>query len=138
MRERATDRRGERGVALALAAIFLTAIMAIAAIAIEVSRLTDTATEVQVAADAAALAAAEKMLSGGDAGTASAAAQTVARQNQTDGHGPAASEVALEFGTYTSLTGFGAGVEINAVRATVTIPRVRFILAGIFGGPNAT
>jgi len=130
--------KDERGIAMALFALWLTAITAIAAIAIEVGRLTDTATEVQVAADAAALAAAEKMVDGGDAGTASAAAWRVAHQNSTDGHGPAASEVGLEGGTYTPLTGFGAGVETNAVRATVTIPRVRFILASIFGGPTAT
>jgi TctA family transporter len=55
--EMATHGRGERGVVLALAAMFLTAIIAMSAVALEVSRLTDTATEVQVAADAAALAA---------------------------------------------------------------------------------
>ena len=39
--------RGERGVALAMAGIFLLAIISFAAIAIEVSRLTDTATAVK-------------------------------------------------------------------------------------------
>ena len=44
--------RRERGVALFATGIFLLAMLALAAIAIEVSRLTDTATEVQVVADA--------------------------------------------------------------------------------------
>ena len=48
----------ERGVALVAGALWIAAILAIAGIAIEVGRLTTTATEVQVAADAGALAAA--------------------------------------------------------------------------------
>src|SRR5947207_1595397 len=78
----------ERGLAMALAALWLAAIVAIAAITIEVSRLTDTATEVQVAVDAAALAAAENMLKGGNVDSAKAAARTVASQNRTDGRPP--------------------------------------------------
>ena len=91
----------ERGLAMALAALWLAAIVAIAAITIEVSRLTDTATEVQVAVDAAALAAAENMLKGGNVDSAKAAARTVAAQNRTDGRGPAPGDVRLEFGSYT-------------------------------------
>ena len=48
----------ERGVALVAGALWIAAILAIAGIAIEVGRLTTTATEVQVAGDAGALAAA--------------------------------------------------------------------------------
>jgi len=92
-KRRLPERGRQRGVALALAAIFLAAILAMSAVAIEVSRLTDTATEVQAAADAAALAAAQNVINGGTAGpggTATVAAQTVAGRNATDGRTPAA------------------------------------------------
>ena len=94
-----TPTRRERGIATALFALWLVAIVAIAAITIQVSRLSDTATEVQVAVDAAALAAAENMLKGGNVDSAKAAARTVAAQNRTDGRGPG--DVRLEFGSYT-------------------------------------
>ena len=112
--------------------------MAIAAITIEVSRLTDTATEVQVAVDAAALAAAENMLKGGNVDSAKAAARTVAAQNRTDGRGPAPGDVRLEFGSYTIADGFSAGGADNAVRATVTISNVRYLLASVFGSGTNT
>jgi hypothetical protein len=130
-RQRAKGTKRERGVIMALAGVFLVAIIAISAISIEVSRLTDTATEVQVAADAAALAAAQNMLNGGDPGTATAAGQTVAGLNQTDGRLPQAPNVGIEFGTYGA-GGFVPGAADNAVRATVAIPNVRFILATVF------
>jgi putative Flp pilus-assembly TadE/G-like protein len=134
--EMATHGRGERGVVLALAAMFLTAIIAMSAVALEVSRLTDTATEVQVAADAAALAAAQNMIKGGTSGpggTATTAAQTVAAKNGTDGRTPAAAEVSVEFGTYSAATGFTLGAANNAVRATVSLGNVRYLLASVFG-----
>jgi len=96
-----TPTRRERGIAMALFALWLVAIVAIAAITIQVSRLSDTATEVQVAVDAAALAAAENMLKGGNVDSAKAAARTVAAQNRTDGRGPGPGDVRLEFGSYT-------------------------------------
>src|SRR2546426_4336121 len=133
-----TPTRRERGVAMALAALWLAAIIAIAAITIEVSRLADTATEVQVAADAAALAAAQNMVRGGDTGSAIAAAQSVAGQNRTDGRAPAGSDVAIEVGAYTVADGFSSGVANNAVRATVTIARVQYILATVFGQGSST
>ena len=41
----AAQSEGERGIAMVLAALLLVAIIAISGIAVEVSRLTDTATE---------------------------------------------------------------------------------------------
>jgi len=43
----AAKSEGERGIAMVLAALLLVAIIAISGIAVEVSRLTDTATEVR-------------------------------------------------------------------------------------------
>jgi hypothetical protein len=128
-------RERERGIAMLLAAIFLVAIIAIGAIAIEVSRLTATATEVQVAADAAALAAATSMIvPGHTSGVAQSDGQAVAAKNITDGRSPAPANVQIEFGTYQSATGFVAGTPDNAVRATVTIDNVQYLLAGVIGG----
>src|SRR5437879_12732426 len=89
----AAQPEGERGIAMVLAALLLTAIIAIAGIAVEVSRLTDTATEVQVAADAAALAAAQNKINGGTDADARTAAQTVAAKNGADGRAPSPSIV---------------------------------------------
>ena len=130
--------RHERGIAMALFALWLAAIVAIAAITIEVSRLSDTATEVQVAVDAAALAGAENLLKGGNVDSAKAAARTVAAQNRTDGRGPGPGDVRLEFGSYTVADGFSAGGADNAVRATVTIHNVRYLLASVFGNGSNT
>jgi Putative Flp pilus-assembly TadE/G-like len=130
--------KGERGVTVALAAMWLVAITAIAAITIEVARLTDTATEVQIAADAAALAAAQRVINGGDTASATDVARNVAAQNRTDGRAPAASDVSLEFGTYAVATGFVAGGQNNAVRATLTVPGVRYLLATVFGQGSST
>ena len=133
-------RERERGMVMALAAVFLVAVIAISAIAIEVSRLTDTATEVQVAADAAAMAAAQNLTRGGTQASATAAAQAVAAQNSTDGRTPSSDNVSpIEFGSYTAAAGFRAGgTPVNAVRATVSIPNVQFILANVFGQGSST
>ena len=130
--------RRERGVVMVVAAVWLTAIIAISAIAIEVSRLTDTATEVQVAADSAALAAAENMLNGGTTTSATTTAQTVAGRNRTDGRAPAPGNVAIEFGTYKKATGFTAGPPDNAARATVALPNVRYLLASVLNRATST
>jgi Flp pilus assembly protein TadG len=128
----------ERGVAMVLAAIWLTAMIAISALTIEVSRLTDTSTEVQVAADAAALAAAQNMIRGGTTDSATIAARTVAGSNKTDGRAPAPADVALQFGSYTPSVGFTPGGANNAVHATVTIQNVRYLLATVFGFGSST
>ncbi len=136
-------RRGERGVSLVLGALWVGAIGAVLAIAVEVGRLTDTATEVQVAADAAALAAAEDMVKGGTAGaggTAERAGRDVAERNRADGRAPKDGEVAIEFGNYSVAAGFVPGAAANATRATVTLsdPPVLYVLASILGSGSST
>lgn len=136
-------RRGERGVTMLLAAISLVAIIAISAISIEIARLTDTATEVQSAADAAALAAAENIDVSGDTATATSAARTVASRNRADGRAPAPANVAVEFGSWTAGGGYSssaplAGSSLPAVKATVTMPDVRFLLASALGASSTS
>jgi len=127
--------KGERGVIMVLAGIFLAAIFAIGAIAIELSHLSDTATEVQVAADAAALAAAENMFQGGNTANATTVGQAVAGLNSTDGRAP---NPTFEFGTYASATGFSPGGGSNAVRATIALQNVQYVLASVLGLGTST
>ncbi len=135
----AAQSEGERGIAMVLAALLLVAIIAISGIAVEVSRLTDTATEVQVAADAAALAAAQNRINGGTDANARTAAQTVAAKNATDGRAPSPDMV---FGSYSVGNGFStsppSGTDLPAVRATVTASDVRYLLATVFGAGTST
>jgi hypothetical protein len=130
---------------MTLAAFWLLAIISIAAIAVEVSRLTDTATEVQVAADAAALAAAQNVVKTNDQTAATSAGQAIAAKNTTDGRAPGSTDtnVGLEFGSYTVAGGFSLaapvpGISIPAVRSTVTIANVRYLLASVFGVATST
>ena len=142
MRPNRNDRKRTRGVALAIAALWLGAVMALAAIGIEVARLATVATEVQVAADAAALAAAKNFWDtpGATQGTATTAGQAVAGQNYADGRLPQPADVNIEFGTWAAATGFTAGgVGANAaVRATVTMQNVKYVMATIFGFATQT
>ena len=139
----ARSRKRERGVTMVLAAVFLVAIAAISAISIEIARLADTATEVQSAADAAALAAAENIDTGGDSTTATTAAQTVAGRNRTDGRWPASSNLDVQFGSWTAAGGYSssgpvAGVSVPAVKATVSMPNVEYIFGSVLGGASTT
>jgi Flp pilus assembly protein TadG len=138
----AKNRSRTRGVAVAMTAIWLTALMAVAAIGVEVARLATVATEVQVAADAAALGAAKNLWStpGATQGTATSAGQAVAAQNQADGRFPASGNVNIQYGTWVANTGFvnGGGGGSPAVRATVTMPNVKYLMATVFGFATQT
>lgn len=133
----------ERGVAAVLASIFLVAIIAVSALSIEIARLTDTSTEVQSAADSAALAAAQNLVDGGDNTSATTAADTVASRNRADGRAPAAGNVALEFGSWSAATGYSTSApappaSIPAVQATVSMPNVQYLLASALGGSSTS
>ena len=123
----------------------MVALLAIMAIAIEVARLTDTATEVQTAADSAALAAA-LAISKGSSGTAVTEGQNAAAQNYADGQLVPTSGVQIDLGHFSSdpavsphfSTTCTAGVDCNAARATVTVNNVKYLLASILNGNTAT
>jgi len=140
-----TGRRTERGIALVATAISLVALLAIAAIALEVARLTDTATEVQVAADSAALAAA-LAISQNLSGQAAANGKSAAAANTADARSVDPSGVQIDIGHYNSdptasphfTTTCTAGVDCNAARATVTVSNVNYIMAGILNGQTGT
>src|SRR5438874_8743436 len=94
-----TRGHGERGFALIAMALFILAFLGLTAIAVEISRLTHTATEVQASADSAALsgaAALAKSLSEVTGG------QNAATANSADGHAVAIGSIQIDKGHYDS------------------------------------
>src|SRR5437762_5329184 len=141
--------KGERGIALALIGISLTAIFAMMVIAIDVGRFAHTAAEIQAIADLAAMSGAKSVLVRG-AGTAQSGADTAARQNTFDGRTfvddgtiatlpveegcyarPATGCSTNCSGTFTVQAPPCPAGQFQAVRATATGNTVRVITAGL-------
>src|SRR5215813_9313321 len=79
-------RHGERGIGLVAAALWFAALAVLAAVAIDIARISHTASEMQGIADAAAIAGAKAVLeAGGTAGPEQTAAFAVANQNYFNG-----------------------------------------------------
>src|SRR5438046_6083714 len=138
-----SQRRNEKGVALVAAGIFMVAMLALAAIAVEVARLTDTATEVQVVADVGAMGAAVARARGKDEAGAIQAGTDVAVLNFADGTHVPSSSVLIEAGHYDPARDpgdmFHAGENPhNAFRSTVTVSNVKYIMATILNGQSGT
>jgi putative Flp pilus-assembly TadE/G-like protein len=137
-------RKGERGIGLLAVALWIGALAVIAAVAVDVARLSHTASEVQSIADAAALAGAKALLeAGGVAGPEQTAAFAVANQNRFNGQlfplsNDATANLFVEPGTFdpaatppfSPVAGGGNG---NAVRATPTGKNIPFIAAALVG-----
>jgi hypothetical protein len=126
-----------------LAGIFIMAILGMAAIAVEVSRLTDTATEVQAAADAAALGASVARAKGQTEGQAIQAGKDMANINYADGRNIPNASVVIDPGNYDPKRATGDKFHANedphnAFRATVTMTGVKYILAMILNGQSST
>jgi len=135
--------RRERGVALFATGVFLLAMLALAAVVIEVSRLTDTATEVQVVADVGAMGAAVARARGKDEGQAIQAGTDVAMLNFAEGKRVRDSSVAIEAGHYDPTRDPGDRFHVNedphnAFRSTVAVRPVRYVMATILNGREAT
>src|SRR5436190_2966706 len=94
------QRPREKGIALVAAGIFMVAMLALAAIAVEVARLTDTATEVQVVADVGAMGAAVARARGKDEGQAIQAGTDVATLNFADGKHVPDTSIVIDAGHY--------------------------------------
>ena len=143
-----TGNRREAGFTLAAAAMAMIALLAIAGVAVEVARLTYTATEVQIGADSAALAAALALSQGQTQGVAQSRGQSAAGRNSADGRPVDTSGVQIDIGNYnadpTAHPHFSAtctlGVDCNAARATVTVSTVNYIMASmpILSGTTGT
>jgi Flp pilus assembly protein TadG len=138
-----TRGHGDRGFALIAMALFILAFLGLTAIAVEISRLTHTATEVQASADSAALSAAAALAKHLNEVTGG---QNAATANNADGHAIAASSVLIEKGHYDSSAGASthfstsctANVDCNAVKATVTVDNVNYIMGSILDGQSGT
>jgi len=140
-----TRRARERGVTLIAGGVWLMAMLAIVAIAVEIARLTDTATEVQAAADAGALAAA-LAIERGQSAQASTVGKNAAGSNFADGKLVPATGVQIDLGHYSTdpavnphfTTVCTVGTDCNAARATVTVTNVKYLMASILNGQAST
>src|ERR1051325_7590691 len=136
-------RHGERGIALFAARIFMLAMLALPAIPVEVARLADTATEVQVSADVGAMGAAVARARGKTETDAIDAGKDVASLNFADGHPVDRGGVNIVAGHYDPTAAPGskfdpAGNPHNAFLSTVTVSGVKFLTASILNGASGT
>jgi Flp pilus assembly protein TadG len=129
--------RNERGIGLVMTALTLTAFCALVAVAVDIGRITFTASEVQSAADVAALTGARALL---DGRTPSTDAKTLLGANTINSKTAAtAATTQLQTGTVDGTGKFtaGSGAAANAIQAT-TQTTVTNLFTGIFGKANAS
>src|SRR5262249_45518882 len=130
----ATRRKGERGFALVAFAASMGVLFGLAAVAIDLGRISMVANETQNVADIAATAGPTNLLNGGSATTARTDAQPVVGQTRPAGSTAAIDTADLQVGTYNSQTNtFTNGANPpDAVKATKTTT-VQNLFAGFFG-----
>ena len=129
-----------RGVILPLTALFIVIIVGMVAFAIDSGTITLARTQLQAAADAAALAGADALSTSPAAATT--AAQTIAQANYAGGaHVSIVASSDIEFGnwdtttsTFTLLTGTAAS-DANAVRVTCWLKQSRSTGLTLFFAP---
>lgn len=128
----------EKGIALAFVAIFLAAMVAMAGLMLDTSRIALTATEVQTAADLSALAGAMARF-GTKRSDPNAAAIAALQSNQAGGESLNGSNLSsLLVGNWTESRGFVANLPpLNAVK-TVTRTNVGNMLMGAFSEDGKT
>lgn len=120
----------EKGQALIATAITLLVFFGLAALAVDFGHLAHTLNEMQIVADSAATAGAQRLvtdLAQGQAldvasSQASADGQSIAGQNNLDGQPAQPSQVQLLTGTYdsTSKTFSAGSTQVNAMQVTVS------------------
>ncbi len=135
--------RNERGLSMVAMAVFLFAFLGIMGIAVEIARLTDTATEVQTSADSAALGAATALGQKLTNAQVITAGQNAGAANQADGRMvDALNGVTIVIGNYDPSANAnphfspncnpnGANANCNATKATVTVSNVRYLAASM-------
>jgi Flp pilus assembly protein TadG len=133
---RSRRRPRERGVALLSVGVSLAALLAVGVVAVDLGRLSHTATEVQNVADVAAAAGARALLKNSNA---VAEAQAVALQNTVDGRTASLPPNGIRLGRWDAATGSftAGGTPANAVRVTASAT-VQNVLAGLLGSPTTT
>jgi len=156
-RSHAKRHSAERGFTMALVTVALVAIIAMAALSIDIGTLYQAKDEAQRAADAAALTAARMIsisgitgdpgnvsnswqtICGGTTSPATLAAINVAQQNLISGIAATSGNISVQYGggsagaTNTSCTGAGAAFGVNpVVSVTVTSGKLPIFFARIF------
>ena len=135
-------RRGQEGFALIAGGLVLLAMFALIVVAIDIGRISHTATEVQGIADSAAMAGALAVLKEG-AGKAQPAATAAANDNRFDGQNFVAGtngQLDVNEGSWDPSTASFTlgGSPTNAVRAIVTGQSVRYVTAPLIPGVAPT
>ena len=135
-------RRGQDGFALIAGGLVLLAMFALIVVAIDIGRISHTATEVQGIADSAAMAGALAVLKEG-AGKARPAATAAANDNRFDGQNfvdGTNGHLDVNEGSWDPSTASFTlgGSPTNAVRAIVTGQSVRYVTAPLIPGVAPT
>ena len=135
-------RRGQEGFALIAGGLVLLAMFALIVVAIDIGRISHTATEVQGIADSAAMAGALAVLKEG-AGKAQPAATAAANDNRFDGQNFVAGtngQLDVNEGSWDPSTASFTlgGSPTNAVRAIATGQSVRYVTAPLIPGVAPT
>src|SRR5688572_223369 len=127
--------RNRRGAIVVMTGIFIVALMMIAAISVDASRIFSAKNELQTAADAAALAGALQLLEGSE--TYEDTARAYAQRNLVEQHN--VDSVEVEYGVWlTADRSFVAGGEPrDAVRITTRQP-LPLSLVRVFGDSTVT
>ena len=135
-------RRGQDGFALIAGGLVLLAMFALIVVAIDIGRISHTATEVQGIADSAAMAGALAVLKEG-AGKAQPAATAAANDNRFDGQtfvDGTNGQLDVKEGSWDPSTASFTpdGSPTNAVRAIATGQSVRYVTAPLIPGVAPT
>ena len=141
-------RHGERGIGLVAIAVWIVALAVITAAAVDIARLSHTASEMQAIADAAALAGVKTLYDNGliADGTEITDARKYANKNRFDGKDfpvtdDATGRMTVEVGHYDDAGWHPGDSPTNAVRAVATGIDVQFVTANLIGsvlGSTAT
>jgi hypothetical protein len=142
MASEAKPLRGRRGAALVVVAVFLGALLAAAAVGVDVGRLAFTATEVQAVADAGAMAGAMTIFSNAHSGNARDPADdaiAVAHRNSVNGAPAMVARGDVLLGRFDFQNGsfLAGGVPQNAVQVTARAT-IDNIVAGVIGTPTSS
>lgn len=120
------DRRGERGSVLAVSTLGMLVFLLAAGLCVDISHLYVVKTELQNAADAAALAAAAS-LNSDDGGITKATDIAVSALNNYEFNNNGATITRTDVRFAVNLSDFDAGLDMNETSARAAASRIRFV-----------
>ena len=128
--------RNRRGAIVVMTGVFIVALMLLAAVSVDASRIFAARNELQTASDAAALAAAVELLDGSTGATDTARAYALLNRVENDSIDPSAIEVSYGVWLPAADTFIVGGGPVDAVRVTVS-HELPLSLARMFGDSTA-